>query len=156
MVVYVVHLRSPRADLAHYREWRYWKNTIYGVPKTEWHADHLCHYWQEQYEAMRRVVAEIEKETLPTLVLGDWNVPDSGPRYRQITRSLDDAHREAGTGYGYTFPGDLKHWAALNEPWMRIDYVLCSRGDWEVLECSVQQEAADSQHRAVKARVRLR
>lgn len=101
------------------------------------------------------LLKRIEAETLPTLVLGDWNLPAFGPRYRRLTRNLQDAHLAGGTGFGHTFPGDLTHWAAMGQPWMRIDYVLTDKTHWRVEECRVQTaaEAARSQHRGLWVRL---
>jgi endonuclease/exonuclease/phosphatase family metal-dependent hydrolase len=116
----------------------------------------MDHYWKEQRVVLDGLMKRIEAETLPTLVLGDWNLPDFGPRYRRLTRNLQDAHLVGGKGFGHTFPGDLPHWAAFGQPWMRIDYVLTDKKHWRVEECRVQtaSEAALSQHRALLVRLR--
>jgi vancomycin resistance protein VanJ len=152
VAVYVVHVRSPRDALSKYRHPKFWKWTLLGTPAGVDPNNTLDFYWKEQALTLVALLERIRQETLPTLVLGDFNLPDSGPRYRELTRTLQDAHRVAGRGYGYTFPGDLKHWAAFGQPWMRIDYLLASE-HWAVLECLVQNEAADSQHRGVFAQM---
>ena len=153
--VWVVHVRSPRTDFKKYREWQRWK-WIWDRPADLHQRETLQGYWQEQAAAIEYLKSQIAADTLPVLVLGDWNVPDSGPRYAEVTRGLIDAHRAAGTGYGYTFPGDLQVGLAAGRPWMRIDYILAQADAWEVLHCQVQDDAANSQHRAVLARLRRR
>jgi endonuclease/exonuclease/phosphatase family metal-dependent hydrolase len=156
VAVYVVHIRSPRDALSKYRSLKMWRWTIMGVPVHVSPSVTIDSYWQEQELVIEGLLKRIEAETLPTIVLGDWNVPDVGPRYRRLTRSLQDAHRQAGKGFGYTFPGDLAHWAALGQPWMRIDYVLTDRQHWMIDDCRVQSgaEAGRSQHRAIIVELR--
>jgi vancomycin resistance protein VanJ len=63
-------------------------------------------------ELLRRAAAE----TLPVLLVGDFNLSDQESLYRQITAHYADAYRQAGWGMGFTFPaGPL--------PLARIDYV---------------------------------
>jgi vancomycin resistance protein VanJ len=84
----------------------------------------------------------------PLLVLGDLNTSDRQPSYHLIWRSLGDAHREAGWGFGYTFPAEPVFRLALI-PLVRIDYVLhdrawASRAAWTV-------DLPGSDHRGVAA-----
>ncbi len=154
VAVYVVHLRSPRDALRKYGEAKFWRWTWSGLPPGVHEGNTLDFYWREQEAVLTALLAQMRAETLPTLVLGDWNLPDFGPRYRELTRDFLDAHRQAGSGYGHTFPGDVKLSAAFNRPWMRIDYALADRRHWQVLECRVQAEAGGSQHRGLLARWR--
>jgi endonuclease/exonuclease/phosphatase family metal-dependent hydrolase len=155
VVVYLVHLRSPRDALSKYRSPRLWRWTLFGVPKHVSPSITLDHYWKEQHIVLEGLLRRVEAETLPTLVLGDFNLPDFGPRYRRLTQNLQDAHIAAGRGFGHTFPGDLSLWAAFGRPWMRIDYILTDPRHWRVEECLVQSaaDAVRSQHRALLARL---
>lgn len=152
VAVYVVHVRSPRDALSKYGSLKIWKWTLLGVPAHVSSSVSIGYYWDEQKLVVEGLLKRIEAETMPTIVLGDWNLPDFGPRYRRLTKQLQDAHRVAGEGLGYTFPGDLSSWSALGRPWMRIDYVLADREHWEIHDCQVQsgKDAARSQHRALK------
>ena len=154
IAVYVVHLRSPRDALSKYRHPRFWRYTWSGVPTGVHAGNTLNFYWEEQRLMLDALLQQLRAETLPVLVLGDWNLPDFGPRYRDLTRHLLDAHREAGHGYGHTFPGDVTLLGALGQPWMRIDYTLTDRQHWQVLEHQVQTPANDSQHRGLFTRLR--
>lgn len=154
VAVYVVHLRSPRDALSKYRQARFWRWTWTGVPTGVHAGNTLSYYWEEQRLMLDALTAAFRAETLPVLVLGDWNLPDFGPRYRDLTRHLWDAHREAGRGYGYTFPGDVTVPGAFGQPWMRIDYVLTDRQHWEILDSQVQSPFHTSQHRGLFTRLR--
>lgn len=156
VVIYNIHLPSPRTNFARYLAWEPWLGAV-PLAGTEARQvrEQIQRYWVAQREAMRLFVKSIESETLPVIVLGDWNIPDAGPLYRELTASLQDAHRSAGFGYGFTFPGDVNSFLAGGQPWLRIDYALCSR-DWEVRDCMVETEAGEAQHRAVSATFGLR
>jgi vancomycin resistance protein VanJ len=153
MAVYVVHLRSPRDALGKYGQWKFWQWTWRGVPPGVLPSVTLDHYWEEQEATLAALLGRMRQETIPTVVLGDWNLPDFGPRYRELTRTFQDAHRVAGRGYGYTFPGDLQHGAAGGKPWLRLDYLLADR-EWQVLEFATQDDPGTSQHRGLQALMR--
>jgi vancomycin resistance protein VanJ len=46
----------------------------------------------------------IQSETLPVILIGDFNLTDLSLEYSQISSQLTDTHREVGQGLGYTFP----------------------------------------------------
>jgi len=52
------------------------------------------------------------------VVMGDFNDTPQSYAYRKIKRSLHDAFRRAGNGFGNTYAGEL--------PSFRIDYILFS------------------------------
>lgn len=68
----------------------------------------------------------IDTEAGPLLVVGDFNTSDRQPKYRALRRNLLDAHREAGWGFGNSFParslGGLPELGLI-----RIDYILHNR-----------------------------
>lgn len=75
-------------------------------------------------------VAEIVRATEgPRVMLGDFNMSDQSPGYRQITQDLNDAFAERGFGPGFTWPAEhsyrLRGWTPP-VPLVRIDYVLHS------------------------------
>ncbi len=145
VVIYSLHVISPRFALDH----------ALGIEKdTNTKLRDDSSFWPRQRAMIELLIARIEAETLPTLVLGDWNMPPLGPYYRQMTRRFQDAHAAVGQGYGFTCPGDQWTPLTLGEPWLRIDYVLCN-SRWEPLECYTE-EASKAQHRAVAAVLRLR
>jgi vancomycin resistance protein VanJ len=89
----------------------------------------------------------IEQETDPVIVVGDFNSTQHHWVYRHISRSLTDAHRAAGSGFGWTFPA--------HRPLVRIDHVLVS-GAWAVVRTHVSSHHATSDHRPVVTRLRWR
>ena len=96
----------------------------------------------EQARELRRM---IEQETDPVIVVGDFNSTQHHWVYRHISGSLTDAHRAAGSGFGWTFPA--------HRPLVRIDHVLVSEA-WEVVRTHVSSHHATSDHRPVVARLR--
>jgi endonuclease/exonuclease/phosphatase family metal-dependent hydrolase len=69
----------------------------------------------EQAKIIRRY---IEASPYPVVVCGDFNDTPVSYAYRQIRKSLKDAFRSSGRGFGNTYAGDL--------PSFRIDYILYS------------------------------
>lgn len=89
----------------------------------------------------------------PLVVLGDFNISDRQPLYRLISRQLRDAHREGGSGFGYTFP-NRPFEGLLPFPLVRIDYVFHD-ASW-VTRASWTGALAASDHRYVVADLLLR
>ncbi len=93
---------------------------------------------------MATVLATLDRTT-PAIVGGDFNSTERSAPYRSLTGAgFDDAHREAGSGPGFTWPNDGR----LPFPAFRIDWLL-SRG-LEPLDAWVEAGGA-SDHRAVVA-----
>ena len=46
----------------------------------------------------------IQSETLPVIMIGDFNLTDLSNDYNKISAQLTDTHREVGQGLGHTFP----------------------------------------------------
>ncbi len=93
-----------------------------------------------------------------SVMLGDFNMSDQSPGYRDVIRGLQDAFVEAGTGPGFTWPvantrNTLSRW---DMPWplVRIDYILHS-DSIEALAASVRC-VSDSDHCYVVADLALR
>lgn len=71
----------------------------------------------------------------PVVIAGDLNLPQSSRIFRDYLGDYRDAFSDAGSGFGYTFPGDG------HLPWMRIDRILSSRQGmrftrYEVADCA--------------------
>ena len=63
--------------------------------------------------------AEASAETLPVIIAGDTNLPSPSYVFGANLSRYQDGFRQAGWGFGYTFPN--VRWA-----WMRIDRILAS------------------------------
>ncbi|MEZ4868867.1 MAG: endonuclease/exonuclease/phosphatase family protein [Caldilineaceae bacterium] len=65
---------------------------------------------QESFTARRlwseRLAAEVAQQTLPVLVVGDFNTTDQSDAYHQLRSQLLDAHRSIGWSFGHTFPAE--------------------------------------------------
>jgi endonuclease/exonuclease/phosphatase family metal-dependent hydrolase len=59
------------------------------------------------------------------VVCGDFNDTPNSYTYHQISKGLNDAFREAGSGIGTTYVGKI--------PFLRIDYILYSKERFDPL-----------------------
>lgn len=63
----------------------------------------------------------------PLIVVGDFNLTDQSPGYAQLTTLLRDAYREAGWGFGLTFPNARRvQGFYIPFPLLQLDYVFHS------------------------------
>jgi len=156
VVVYSVHFITVRDTLLHYRRGAFLQGILGIVPGTPLHRKMRINqsFWLERIRTASALKDLIDKETLPTLVMGDFNAPSGGYIHRLFTRELRDSHQAAGSGFGYTFPGVTRNPLSLGGPWLRIDYILASE-EWEVT-ASLTEEKRPSQHRAVATKLSLR
>jgi endonuclease/exonuclease/phosphatase (EEP) superfamily protein YafD len=76
---------------------------------------------------MKALVPRIDSVVGPQLVMGDLNQTEWSSSYPLVATELGDSFREAGWGFGHTFPSDLA-WTHLDIslPLLRIDYVFHS------------------------------
>jgi endonuclease/exonuclease/phosphatase family metal-dependent hydrolase len=58
-------------------------------------------------------------ETGPVLIAGDTNLPGLSETLTANLSNFSDGFREAGAGFGYTFP--------VGHPWMRIDRMFTTK-----------------------------
>jgi len=92
----------------------------------------------------------------PVIAAGDANTTDLSDAYKIVTQPLTDSWREAGFGFGHTFPGSdlpgssrprLAGWPVPQ--WLvRIDYVFHS-AQWEAIEARMAKFDGVSDHRGV-------
>jgi len=59
---------------------------------------------QWHYQQVDALVAEMATVKGPFIVAGDFNVTDQSTTYRAINQYLNEAHHNAGWGFGFTFP----------------------------------------------------
>lgn len=61
--------------------------------------------WQREYQQLSRLLAEdIIPANGPVILGGDFNTTDQTQIYRLVNQHLQNAHWEAGFGFGFTFP----------------------------------------------------
>ena len=133
---YSVHLYTPRQSLIPIL--REGPKGIGSYPA--WLEDH-----RKNGEAL---AGELEKETLPYIVAGDFNMPDHGALYHRFSLFLADAFAKSGEGWGFSFPG-YSHNPLTRGPWLRIDYAWAGRG-WRPVKCETSTGQL-SKHRAIAA-----
>jgi vancomycin resistance protein VanJ len=152
IALYSVHLPTPRRSLRGAFSPRVALEMLWlAKAPTDDHPSYRD-WLQARVALARELSTAFQAEKLPFLVAGDLNTPDHGSVYRAIATNLRDAHREAGRGWGFTFPADGAkdgRLAVLFGPWLRLDYIFAGRG-FVPLECKVASDDA-SQHRAVLA-----
>jgi endonuclease/exonuclease/phosphatase (EEP) superfamily protein YafD len=112
-------------------------------------------------EQIRTVIALAAHQPHLTIVLGDFNVSERSTAYTMMSRTLSDAWREAGWGFGHTYPGSLStnFWArfvafhkGIPIPvWsVRLDYIFYSDG-WQAIATWMGAWNQSSDHRPVVA-----
>jgi len=108
---------------------------------------------QEQIEL---VLASVEGQPEPLVLLGDLNSTPLHQVYRTLSTHLTDAFREAGWGLGHTFPATGGRCWGLPYPsrLVRIDHIFHS-DDWRAEAAWVGKWDSSSDHRPVLARLRL-
>lgn len=106
------------------------------------------------------LVERVERESLPVIVAGDFNMTDETQDYDRVQKVMQDSFRKSGFGFGFTWPHgwELKllvkssNWR-LNYPVCRIDYIWYSQ-HWGAKSSSVL-EATESDHLPVAAELIL-
>jgi len=81
---------------------------------------------EQTRRGLQAALAGLEGRVGSTIVLGDFNVGDRQPFYRELRRTLQDAHAEAGWGLGLSFPA-LTFEGLPDLSLVRIDYILHDR-----------------------------
>jgi vancomycin resistance protein VanJ len=98
-------------------------------------------------DLMERTLAD----TIPVILLGDFNITDQSHIYQQITDPYTDAYRAVGEiGFGFTYPADRK-WLP---PFVRIDFIFYSN-EWTGVSAQVWPDSGGSDHAPLLARLVL-
>jgi vancomycin resistance protein VanJ len=95
---------------------------------------------------------KIVRSQEPTIVAGDFNTTDQSDAYSMLARYLKDAHREAGRGFGHTFPayaGSFRGMPILPRT-LRIDMIFY-HPELVALDSRVIREHGESDHLPVLA-----
>lgn len=111
-------------------------------------------YVRRYRQAFRRRVHEVEQvrrlveaETLPVLLVGDFNSTVHHWEHRFLARGLQNAFTRRGVGWGATYHSRL--------PLVRIDHILAGP-QWTIVSARVPAAHAYSDHRPLTARLRWR
>ncbi len=77
-----------------------------------------------QVRQIRAAIEPFLQRDEPLLLMGDFNLTERDPAYRELTVGLQDAHGVVGAGVGHTWGPDalMRH----RMPLLRLDYVLSS------------------------------
>lgn len=63
----------------------------------------------------------------PVLLMGDFNMSEQAAVYQELTELFQDAYRQAGWGFGHTFPYRLQvEKLYIGTPLLRLDYIFHS------------------------------
>lgn len=153
MVIYNVHAPSPRGTLNYYMRGAFLYG-ILGLPGTPWAQRRREgeRGWLQRIAQMNLLLDHAASEKEPTLLLGDFNMPGCGYLHSVVAGQFSDSHEEAGSGFGFSFPGITRNPLSLGGPWMRIDYIFSDRAHWRCA-WSQAEPSRKSQHRAVVARL---
>jgi endonuclease/exonuclease/phosphatase family metal-dependent hydrolase len=150
--IYNVHLVTPREELKPFQS-KSVLLSLAGLSRTNGLAQRLeaeqQRIWGFRVATARQLAAILQQETLPFLVLGDFNAPNRGYIHHLFATQLKDAFSACGRGYGFTFPSDGSSPLGGLGPWLRLDYIFAGRGFLPVA-CEVESNRS-AQHRAVGA-----
>jgi endonuclease/exonuclease/phosphatase family metal-dependent hydrolase len=138
-VLYNVHLYTTG-------EVKPWQEEVIRLDPRIW-LNYLRQYraaYLRRAEEARQLRSLIEHETLPLIVMGDFNSTMHHWELRHIGEGLRDAFQEKGQGWGATY--HMRH------PFFRIDHILVSP-EWRIISAHVPSTETLSDHRPVVARL---
>lgn len=111
-------------------------------------------YWHWREQMAQELARRLKKERLPWIMAGDLNTPPRGLVYACLAEAGRDLHRECGSGFGFTFPGDTRNPLAGGQPWMRLDYVFADSKFWQG-KWLQPEPGGRSQHRPLAAALHM-
>lgn len=153
IAIYNVRLPSPRRDLTLARVFLgMLRRNPTRINETA-HWDAYAAALPQRLELTRNLLARLQEERLPAIVLGDFNTPSRGYTYRLLSRTFTDCFTASGRGYGFTFPGNTRFPISVLGPWLRLDYVFADR-HWQPVSCRVD-DSRRAEHHAIAARLRF-
>ncbi|MFN7138551.1 MAG: endonuclease/exonuclease/phosphatase family protein, partial [Limisphaerales bacterium] len=133
IVIYNVHMPTPRNEVNKLRGagFLFELARFGGIYSREARAT-----YKQSLEFRRQLamdlLAHLRNEKRPFIVVGDFNMAETGYLRRLYAAELNDAFAERGKGYGHTFPGMSRNPLTLFGPWLRIDYIFTGPG-WKTL-----------------------
>ena len=116
--------------------------------------------YDPQSPEIQGLVQRVEREIMPVIVAGDFNMTDETQDYYRLQKVMQDSLRKSGFWFGFTWPHgwELKllvkssNWR-LKYPVCRIDYIWYSK-HWDAKSSSVV-EATESDRLPVAAELIL-
>ncbi|MBE7467571.1 MAG: hypothetical protein DPW09_35635 [Anaerolineae bacterium] len=86
------------------------------------------HPWARQYQQITGLVEDIAATPGPLIVGGDFNTTDQSEAYQLVGQYLNNAHWEAGWGFGFSFPAHRPRFreVPIVTPVIRIDHIFYS------------------------------
>jgi len=155
LVIYSVHFISPREHLDPMSKGGFIAAAFGGKGGYgEKLRNQVAGFWAHQQKIASEVAELAKKETSPTLIAGDFNVPNHGQIYHLYRDQFTDAFEEAGSGYGLTFPGFTRNPLTFFGPWLRLDQVF-SNQQLQPVACKAEP-GRRSQHRCMVATFELK
>jgi endonuclease/exonuclease/phosphatase (EEP) superfamily protein YafD len=126
------------------------------------HPQHIEASIREREQQIQMLAAFAAARQEPLIMVGDFNTGDQSRAYASLAAVLKDAWREAGHGFGHTFPGAATPGssrpiiAGMRIPrWLiRIDYIFYSE-HWRAASASPGPWDGTSDHRPVMARLQF-
>jgi vancomycin resistance protein VanJ len=115
IAVYNVHFRLPTGDVSHL-----------GIENTSSGLFNVAMYYNatRRNAQIARLLTQVESETLPYVVAGDFNTSDNAIIYGDLAAHMHDSFREAGTGFGASWPlPEIINLPPFLPPILGIDYV---------------------------------
>lgn len=126
-------------------------------PMTVWNVHpNAPDAWSSQQRQISNLAAAIAQVKGPLIVGGDFNTTNSSEAYRLFSQYLDNAHWQAGWGFGFSFPADKQLFEGVRiiTPVVRIDHVFYSH-HFFVHSASTLTNSGGSDHRPVVAELSL-
>ena len=144
VVIYNVHLRTYGRNKPWYHPEIHWFDWSFWQPFAEQIEEaYSTRSWQ-----LDQILGIVDQETLPFLLVGDFNSSPYGWIYSKLSERFTDVFQKSSRGFGHTYHVGL--------PLVRIDYVFAS-SDWIAVSSNLAKEnPLVSDHRPLVARVRLK
>jgi endonuclease/exonuclease/phosphatase (EEP) superfamily protein YafD len=114
--------------------------------------------WSHRYRQISALLEEdVVRERAPVILGGDFNAPDHSQLYGSIAGHLENAHRAAGSGFGFTYPASSAGtWGPLPVPALvRIDHIFFS-DHFVALRAGTLEDSGGSDHHPVFAELVLK
>lgn len=112
--------------------------------------------WKQQYQQIAALTEDISAAGGPLIVGGDFNTTDQSETYRLVSQYLQNAHWEAGWGFGFSFPAHSPNFKGVPvlTSIIRIDHIFYSR-HFLARSARTLEESGGSDHFPVVANLSL-